>query len=59
MTLISRLKVLFFAYALYSLVTVIFAFPAGFFADKLAPHIVYAMGLMAFANCLRNSRFHN
>jgi len=37
------------AYALYSLVTVIFAFPAGYFADKLAPHIVYAMGLVAFA----------
>ena len=37
------------AYALYSLVTVIFAFPGGYFADKLAPQIVYAVGLVAFA----------
>ena len=37
------------AYALYSLVTVIFAFPGGYFADKFAPQIVYAVGLVAFA----------
>ena len=37
------------AYALYSLVTVIFAFPGGYFADKFAPQIVYATGLVAFA----------
>ena len=37
------------AYALYSLVTVIFAFPGGYFADKFAPQIVYAAGLVAFA----------
>ena len=36
-------------YALYSLVTVIFAFPGGYFADKFAPQIVYAVGLTAFA----------
>ena len=37
------------AYALYSLVTVIFAFPGGYLADKFAPQIVYASGLVAFA----------
>lgn len=37
------------AYALYSFVTVIFAFPGGYFADKYAPQIVYATGLIAFA----------
>ena len=37
------------AYALYSFVTVIFAFPGGYFADKFAPQIVYAVGLLAFA----------
>lgn len=37
------------AYALYSLVTVLFAFPGGYFADKYAPQIVYATGLVAFA----------
>ena len=37
------------AYALYSLVTVLFAFPGGYFADKFAPQIVYAIGLLAFA----------
>jgi MFS family permease len=37
------------AYALYSLVTVIFAFPGGYFADKFAPQIIYAAGLVAFA----------
>lgn len=36
-------------YALYSLVTVIFAFPGGYLADKFAPQIVYACGLFAFA----------
>ena len=36
-------------YALYSFVTVIFAFPGGYFADKFAPQIVYAVGLVAFA----------
>lgn len=37
------------SYALYSLVTVIFAFPGGHFADKYSPKIVYAAGLLAFA----------
>lgn len=36
-------------YALYSLVTVIFAFPGGYFADKFEPQVVYAVGLVAFA----------
>ncbi len=37
------------AYALYSLVTVIFAFPGGYLADRFSPQIVYAFGLFAFA----------
>lgn len=37
------------SYALYSLVTVIFAFPGGYLADKFSPKIVYAAGLVAFA----------
>ena len=36
-------------YALYSLVTVIFAFPGGYLADKFSPQIIYAAGLVAFA----------
>lgn len=36
-------------YALYSLVTVIFAFPAGYLADRLPPQFAYAIGLLAFA----------
>lgn len=36
-------------YALYSFVTVIFAFPGGYLADKWAPQITYAIGLLAFA----------
>ena len=37
------------AYAMYSAVTVIFAFPGGYFADKFSPKVVYAIGLIAFA----------
>jgi MFS family permease len=36
-------------YMLFSAVTVFAAFPAGYIADKLAPQIVYAVGLVAFA----------
>ena len=36
-------------YMLFSAVTVIAAFPAGFVADKLSPQIVYSIGLLAFA----------
>jgi MFS family permease len=37
------------SYALYSLVTVLFAYPAGALADKFSPQSVYAVGLVAFA----------
>ena len=37
------------SYALFSFVTVIFAFPGGYLADKFSPKIVYAVGLVAFA----------
>jgi MFS family permease len=36
-------------YALYSLVTVIFAFPGGHLADRMPPQFAYALGLVAFA----------
>lgn len=36
-------------YALYSLVTVIFAYPGGYLADRLPPQFAYAIGLIAFA----------
>ena len=36
-------------YALYSFVTVLFAFPGGYLADNWAPQITYAIGLLAFA----------
>ena len=36
-------------YALYSFVTVIFALPGGYLADRLPPQIAYAIGLIAFA----------
>ncbi|MFM9151755.1 MAG: MFS transporter, partial [Candidatus Planktophila sp.] len=36
-------------YALYSLVTVIFAYPGGDLADRLPPQFAYAIGLIAFA----------
>ena len=36
-------------YALYSLVTVIFAFPGGYLADRMPPQFAYALGLVAFA----------
>lgn len=36
-------------YALYSFVTVIFAFPGGYLADRLPPQFAYAIGLIAFA----------
>ena len=35
-------------YALYSLVTVICAYPAGILADRFSPQQVYATGLLAF-----------
>ena len=37
------------SYALFSFVTVVFAFPGGYLADKFSPKIVYAVGLVAFA----------
>jgi MFS family permease len=37
------------AYMLFSAVTVIAAYPAGYVADKFSPKIVYAFGLTAFA----------
>lgn len=36
-------------YMLFSAVTVFAAFPGGYIADKLAPQLVYAVGLVAFA----------
>ena len=36
-------------YMLFSAVTVLAAFPAGFVSDRLSPQIVYAVGLVAFA----------
>lgn len=36
-------------YAGYSLMTVLAAYPAGHFADKISPHHVYSIGLIAFA----------
>ena len=37
------------AYVLFSAVTVVFAFPAGYLADRFSPHAIYAIGLVAFA----------
>ena len=37
------------AYALFSAVTVVFAFPAGYLADRFSPHAIYAIGLVAFS----------
>ncbi len=37
------------AYVLFSAVTVVFAFPAGFLADRFSPHAIYTIGLVAFA----------
>jgi MFS family permease len=37
------------SYMLFSAVTVVGAYPAGFISDKLSPKIVYAIGLSAFA----------
>ena len=37
------------AYVLFSAVTMLLAFPAGYFADRFSPHSVYAIGLVAFA----------
>ena len=37
------------SYMLFSAVTVVAAYPAGFVADKLSPKIVYSIGLLAFA----------
>lgn len=37
------------SYMLFSAVTVVAAYPAGYIADKFSPRIVYAVGLLAFA----------
>lgn len=37
------------AYVLFSAVTVLFAFPAGYLADRFSPHAIYTIGLIAFA----------
>lgn len=37
------------AYVLFSAVTVFFAFPAGYLADRFSPHAIYTVGLIAFA----------
>lgn len=37
------------SYMLFSAVTVVAAYPAGYVADKLSPRIVYSIGLLAFA----------
>jgi MFS family permease len=37
------------AYVLFSAVAVVFAFPAGYLADRFSPHAIYAIGLVAFA----------
>lgn len=37
------------AYVLFSAVTVVFAFPAGYLADRFSPHAIYSIGLLAFA----------
>jgi len=37
------------AYVLFSAVTVVFAFPAGYLADRFSPHAIYSIGLIAFA----------
>lgn len=37
------------SYVLFSSVTMLMAFPAGYFADRFSPHVVYAIGLVAFA----------
>ncbi|MCX6428440.1 MAG: MFS transporter [Actinobacteria bacterium] len=37
------------AYVLFSAVTMLFAFPAGYLADRFSPHVIYAVGLVAFA----------
>ncbi|MCX6426743.1 MAG: MFS transporter [Actinomycetes bacterium] len=50
------------AYVLFSAVTMLFAFPAGYFADRFSPYIVYVIGLVAFATSyfiLGYTRNHN
>jgi MFS family permease len=37
------------AYVLFSAVTVVFAFPAGYLADRFSPRAIYSIGLLAFA----------
>lgn len=37
------------AYVLFSAVGVVFAFPAGYLADRFSPHAIYSLGLVAFA----------
>jgi MFS family permease len=37
------------AYVLFTAVTMLFAFPAGYFADRFAPYAIYSIGLVAFA----------
>ena len=37
------------AYELFSAVTMLFAFPAGYLADRFSPRAIYSVGLIAFA----------
>lgn len=37
------------AYVLFSAVTMLVAFPAGYLADRFSPYIIYTVGLVAFA----------
>ena len=37
------------AYVLFSAVTMLFAFPAGYLADRFSPRAIYSIGLVAFA----------
>lgn len=37
------------AYVLFSAVTMLLAFPAGYLADRLSPYVIYCVGLSAFA----------
>ena len=37
------------AYVIFTSVTMLAAFPGGYFADRFSPHLVYAIGLVAFA----------
>lgn len=37
------------AYVLFSAVTMLLAFPAGYLADRFSPYVIYSIGLTAFA----------